>query len=959
MGKQNMANFKLKNIFIIFSFLFIFILTPNINAAETESEAKNTHITTEEATVDLMNRFILGFFGKDALQSFEAKHISDLEDINNANDLAALSSPFPYLYTKTQFIFYAIYTLSFLSFTFYLLFLMYFGILKSQNSGSFLGQSWNTVYTVLKIFIALLLITPVAGYESLVDDNDKVIDNPLSNFPQLNNNVYSTSQMIAFKMAGYSNFYGRQINDAIIDNQVGMYPSLLMPKSDSKMLEIKDLLDFMVCSKTNIDATENIEFQLIEKESVVFIHAKNGECMLNFEMGIDLKGTKIVEENSFLQTIVPNFKETQKEIIKELFKELIKNADKIADVIVNQTKNYSDDDTSRFEDYLKGGSLSDTATYWESNCDTIFDYPVDSSSPLNKIEVSQYAFMGLRCLSYQINKKIILPDVENINGFLESGSSLNNRVVELCSTDYEFDATAKKIATVVGDSNLVDDLKISDNANSFKFLEPSECVADSCSSLNPTGEFTNLYSCSNAINVYNRAIENKKYKELGVLSITANLFRIFSIDNPTSAKSVYNNLKAEYLSFLGKFLSDTNGSPSETYTISISKANVYEGLADEFQEIDYIDVETTYFKDINMDYFASIYKFLSNGNDSNGIFGANRLVNCIQYPMTIHNGFNCGSVTQEYSNFGRTLLGSAIQYKAMRFILGSSSSKKTSGGNFSKNKDKNIKSSVIKIVAETAKFFGAAFAIDFLLDITTETDEFGGLTSKDLSFMKYSEELVAFIASVAPNGASIKIDFFFNIIGYLGILFAYVIPFYPMFIALGLFFEWFLLFLCVLILIPFCSAYLLKPSENHLNQVFTTSFNILFSLFLKIPFLMVGLILGWILANTVISRIMGVFDFSSVTTTTEFFSIASLINPVVMVVVYGILLYMFTTVALNVMDKFYHFATDWMIKILGDSQLKNTPSGFFRQSKGIADNSKRLQKSNLGKSLSKNFGDKL
>ena len=124
MGKQNMANFKLKNIFIIFSFLFIFILTPNINAAETESEAKNTHITTEEATVDLMNRFILGFFGKDALQSFEAKHISDLEDINNANDLAALSSPFPYLYTKTQFIFYAIYTLSFLSFTFYLLFLI-------------------------------------------------------------------------------------------------------------------------------------------------------------------------------------------------------------------------------------------------------------------------------------------------------------------------------------------------------------------------------------------------------------------------------------------------------------------------------------------------------------------------------------------------------------------------------------------------------------------------------------------------------------------------------------------------------------------------------------------------------------------------------------------------------------------------------------------------------------------
>lgn len=950
-----MANFNYKAIiFLIFSFLIV--LSPNdLSAAETVEESSKQEITLEESTHDLMNRFILGFFGKDALAAFETKNISNFNEINDADELARLASPFPYLYTKIQFIFYAVYTLSFLSFSFYLVFVLYLGIFRSQSSGNFLGQSWNITFTLIKVAISLILITPIAGYEQLVDNNGKKISNPIERLPTLNKNLYSTSQMIAFKMAGYSNFYGRQLNDNLIDNQPNMFPSLQIPHSDSKMLELKSLLNFMICNKTNIEAKPDIEFNVSETEGGVNIESNNGKCQLSFDMGIDFESHKIVEEEKELFDIIGDYKVIQKEIIIQLFKDLIAKANMLSDNIIVQSKDNIDIDDSRFLEYLKGGTKGDDATYWENHCESIYNYNVDANLPLNNFEVQQYAFMGLRCLSYEVNKKIILPNVNNIESFLDNGNYLKNRAIDLCNTEYDF-GEDKKTATIIADQDKLDTIEInSSNTNSFKFLDILTCVKESCSNLNPDNEYTGLYSCSNSIMVYKKSQDNEMYKDLGVISLAANIFRIFSTHNPMNAKAVYNNLKT--VESGSKDTGESLSSPDK-FVINITKLNDYEYIYDDFKNIDYLNVESSYFNDIDFGYMASLNKFL--GIEKGGVFGSARLVSCIQYPMTIHDGYNCGSVTEEYTAFGKGLLSTSVQYFALSTILktlpdvGTINTKKTSGGSISSgNAAKEVLLVTVKAIT---KFIGAPVAIDFLFDSTTQTDEFGDLTSKDLSFMKYSEEFVAYISAISSNSTTSFIDTGFSLLGYLGILFAYVIPFYPFYIALGLFFEWFLLFLNVLILIPFCSAYILKPSENHLNKVFTTTFSILFSLFLKIPFLILGLMLGWILANTAISRIMGLFDFSEIVVSSGVPSITGLINPIIMLFVYGIILFMFTNVAINVMDKLYHFATDWMVKVLSGSQLKNTPDSFFKNAKGMSGNAAGFKNSSAGKNISARFG---
>lgn len=918
----------MKKFFIVIFLIFSSIaLTPSY--AEDKPLINTEDITLDQSTDDLLNRSILAFFGKDALQYFETRNISDLsDDINNdVNTLIKLSAPFPFIYPKIKYIFYILINASILGFLIYFSYLIYFGLFKSQNSGEFLGKSWSTLYVIIRVLLSSFLIFPLGGGESYKFSSETNIDNITDSLPSLTDNYYSTSQLLAFKIAGLSNNYGRDINEVLIDNQPRIYPSLGIPKNDSKLLEAKKITDYFLCIKSEPNTSQNFDIEINATESGLIATSINDICRFKMEFGLDLDGIKIAKESEFISSIVGDFKEAQLMIAIRNIKRILPLANKISSVLLSQSLNVQENKISRFNEFLKSGNNSSDIVPWEKNCEKIYNFSVPADNLLSEKESQQYAFMANRCLAYEINKDFILPNIDNISTFFKDTTILKERKIELCSQNYSNLNKDTHITTLIGDK-----VNVEESINSsFKYLSIEDCVKSSCKSLRNEFENSNLYSCSNSISLYKKVKEQDLMKKYGILTLGANIYTLFSSHSSESSKLVYNNIVTDFskkslLSFNNFDILNKEKTTSELKSQKMSfNVEKFKNFEDEYNKIldyEYNKIEIENFPTNEVSFLSVMFNW-----DSGGVFGSARLINCIKHPMTYVNGYSCGSVPEEYSIFGKGLIYSAFQYNAMKYILSMTNSTTYSKLN---NKDKNggktgeqgeVKSPVQSLIKSASVYIVqmgvSSFLLDSLLGYNSKTDEFGNVSSKDIDAFQYNEELAAIAYSffeLKDSSLGGYIDAFFTLLLYLGVLFAFVIPFYPFFVALNLIFEWFLLLCNTLVIITLWSIYILKPSHNHQSKILYLGLDILLALFFKIPFMLIGLILGWVLVNTVITRVLLLFDFDSIMNISEAASLTGYFDSFAMVIIYAVLIFMITNIAIGVMESFYSFATDWIGK---------------------------------------------
>ena len=150
--------------FVFIILTSICLLTPiSTHSAESAPESESAARTEIEKEMDdITKRFILAAFGKQALSWFAVD--SDLNYINEIEDeeIKDFSRPF----NKNNFAMLKSYiiislVIGFIVFSVYLFWIIKEGIIKSQNSGQFLGQNWNTMFTVTKIGIVATLLFPI------------------------------------------------------------------------------------------------------------------------------------------------------------------------------------------------------------------------------------------------------------------------------------------------------------------------------------------------------------------------------------------------------------------------------------------------------------------------------------------------------------------------------------------------------------------------------------------------------------------------------------------------------------------------------------------------------------------------------------------------------------------------------------------------------------------------------
>ena len=919
-----MVNCKVKDILIIALMCLSCFITFDISSEEVKTDIENEKIaiemTVEDANNDLMNRAIFAFFGLDALDWFTPYNISNLDSFKmDSESIEKLVSPFPFIYPKMKYIFYIIINVSIIAFIVYFSWIMYFGLMLSQNSGQFLGESWNTTYMIVKLLVCVAFLAPIGGGEDYTEDspNTEFSVDILSSLPSISSEYYSVAQAVTFKVAGLSNKYGRDLNEAIIDNQPRIYPSLGIPKSDAKFFEAKKLLDYMICRKSNPRYGNDILFEFEENASSLRGVSKSKSCSVEIGIGLDIVNYNIVKNNEVLKGIIGDFREKQLIVLKNLIINLVKKSDKVASNILSQTLNNTNIVESRFKEYLIGGLKSAENSNWEDHCDEIINYEIRNDNFLNEDEAREYGYMGIKCISYEINKSILLPPVEGVSSSIRNGEKLKERKIELCSLD-----NSEGAVTLIGDSIDEHNDSSKDLEVTYKFNPIHQCVKDSCGGLESTVG-SNLYSCSNSISLYKKMKEQEAMKKYGILTLGANIYTLFTSHSDESSKSSFNNFKINYEDDNGEDFKEIIENESQDSETSKFKINVFKHIEfeDEYEDIldyNYSSVESSKFKNKDIGVKSIIYDIFKMGN-SGGILGSERLIKCTVNPLSYVDGYSCGSVPEEYTVFGKGLMSSSTQYFLLEMLVARNAVKYANAKKIAKLKGGEIASNAVKkeILKYSGMLFLSAGLSEILLGNSMTTDDFGSLTSKDVGMLNYSEEaLVALHVLLNVNGSSIMkyyLDIIFGGLFYIGVLFAYVIPFYPFFLSTVLFFEWFLLLMTTLIIIPIWAVYIIKPGQGQHSEIFLKGLNILFSMFFKIPFMIIGIVLAWVLTNTVISRIIGLFDFDTIMNINASSSVMGIFDLLVSLIIYVVLIYVVTNIAIGIVSSFYLFATDWIV----------------------------------------------
>lgn len=880
---------------------------------DTKNFLNKEDVTLEQSTDNLTNRFISSTFGKDAYLLFEHNNITNKEEISTI-DNKELSYPFKNLYPFLKYLFFSLLMISYILFLILIITSFIVKLSKINESAEFLKKTSGKGFSFIKIALVLVLMFPVVNDNLNIES--KLFFNKKDETQKDQVPIFSASQALVFINAGFSNHFANEIIKNMVENQPKIYTAIKYPKSESKSFEFKKLIDFMVCIKKDESLKDNkISFDSYEQEEKIIL-SYNGvsSCKLTMSFGVDSKYKKIKTTNEEINNILSSFRENQIKNIIKFSNEAIIKADKISNILLLENP-LEERNTELISFTNLNNQNNEKMLLWENECENVYNFsPV--SLQMSKTEKEQYYFMASRCLSNDFNKYFMYKNEEQIK-YLKTDNYLKNRFFPVCEKFQTLEDLSTIRSTAVANSvsgQVKENSTVSEAQSFFSFKSIEECVKEACSNISG-GEFSNSYECSTSLNMFYQVEKDRDISKYGFLTLPAQINKIFIGFDNESSKMFYNNFE------INNAYDDHEGqmSPS-SINISINKS-----MNDFENENNLSNIQKKFFSDKNETTGLDLIKSID-------YIGADRFANCVKNPLMIINGYSCSSITEEYFKFGNNLIYAGIQGKMILYSVSMlqdtkivrKKPKKKNGGEV--DDINGSTKTIFKTIGEKINIggvFKASFALglgysaSFFTDGIFKVDDFNEINSYDLNMIIQDEEFISVLLILGGTTASILTGFFNVILTgflFLGILLAYIIPFIPFYLVLKLIIEWVVLFLSNILLSLLIPIFMTKESENHSNEAISEFIKMHLSLMVKIPFLVIGIFLAWIVINTVSARIFELFMLQESLGINYGQSITGIIDFIVLSFIYAIIIFTVTNISLGIMNTLQELSDTMLYK---------------------------------------------
>jgi len=949
--------------YISYILFLMVVLFSSISLNAAENPVKNSSATSEQTEIessmnDLSHRLILSMFGKQALTWFDVEGSIDYTISMNENEEIYYAKPF----NKNNFnLFKSFLIISLVIGTFifsvYLFWIAKEGLFKTQSSGSFLGDEWNPIFTFAKIGIVTILLFPAF-------------------LP------YNTSHMLFFKMLGYSNVIAKEITTTIVENQPRAFFSIKYPSSSARKEFGEDLINFMTCAKEqrqlrDLDSTSlSLHFDYEEGEYSAV--SRYEDCMLSVDFAIDRNTSRIILENKDIKdtlNLTNSFEKVQENVMKNMLLKALKSADKVSSNLM--TIPVADNLTDvTFDKYKNANGDRVMQRNWEGSCDSIIN--LDSVSVWSNIDRSEYIYLASRCISYDIVKDLTYPRANvDFAKYLKNDNYLKDNQIDLCSHDFSGNDIVKAKAMISETNNMTLDglINLANNSNSninVKEKSAKDCLLSECSMLESSQ--SNIYTCSNVVHMYNQVnklkTENGKIQSTGFLTLGSYMYTMF--DNGQlnmDSKILLNSLRSSYENDTFFPLGTNKRADGLSVDFSITPVSVDEKQASAAKALGDFSVITSY-KDVfekrkNED--TAIAGLTNFGNGAYVDFlGFVRFNTCLQYPLQIEKGYSCGSIPTEMHYMGRNLFEFAVDAKIMmhtyqaiyqtsnvmsRYAKEASIEDKKDSKNKGDNK-KDVKGKsksklankvisplilALPIMGDVFEKLQSSFVYDLVSVVKPAPDEFGSLTTEKIENQKIDlEKLTANgIALLAVAGGDSIVGEFFNLminfIMLMGLVFGYILPLIPLYLWFVVIMGWLMLVIVTISILPIWVPTIATPNNDSSSKAERAGMLLLLKLFLKAPLLCLGVLVAWILTNTVVSRISGYMNIDKMFSMEQGNSFISTLDTLIIGLVYCVFLWYIINLTITVMETFYEFSTSWLSNSGGNSMFgRDVSSGFLR-----------------------------
>ena len=908
---------------------------PKVPAEVNEQSAASL----EEATQDLMNRFVLAFFGKQALQVFTPYYIMDLD-----SEIADLYiSPFPNFFKFLGYTFFIVALLAFIISLFYLFYIIYDGIFKSQKSGDFLGQSWNRLFLALKIGISLMLTIPI--------------------YSGSNGFGYNGTQYLVFYAFGKS----KESSDLMIrdfsKNNPTLQPEVPMPKSYASARSMTEsLLDFAMCinknsrkvagGKTNI----SIEEYVLDGNYNVMASKRSCKVILSFPLNESFSNTinadnvlsQYFENNySIDRNLYPegnnpymNYASGMISSYRGLVDRMLLNSSKIMNAYMlsdrkikhaNLADALGDFEFSEFLAENRGDGN------WQNLCPQFYN-KISNLEKVSDFESLFIRVMGGNCLSNELMSSIVLPASD-----VERGRIVDNN---------------RDFYLLCNNQNLVNNtLTEFDNT----------CLDTYCGSLE--SDFSQSYLCSYTINMFDTMRKQTSYDSLGFLVFGATIYDRFSNINPQKMKDLLNNVNItfrERASFGNIDLSrarKNNSYVSRNINLEIGNEKyIYYSSFDDKRVVAGVDYP------VNIPTLIEDSSGRSINNLNTLLFRVN---SCVRNPLSFQGGFVCGSVIQEINRMGLSMISIFTEYQTgkvvgniHRKISKSSGAATAARGTFRAFQKKLLESAVVrtiigggvvKILSDAVSFEDdenfdhsgggindlfnynneTNYATNFAVDFSNEY-----LRPNSVSFLGYMSGIVGFESKI--------LSFLLYSFLLIGIFVAFFIPLIPFWLFTVAALNILSMMIIKVFSLSFMAAFIMKPSRDHNNRALNNFTSTIFEILFKIPFLVVGLISSWLLTNILISKIIIILDFENllfINSTSVFSnSFYSLIFTTLYSIVYLFIFVKFISLTTGMIENFESLSMSLMKGQPYNFNPKDKISDLFARTRGYVYYSANIKK---------------
>lgn len=836
----------------------------------------------EDIEKDIVKRLILGVLGKDALLLFlppdTSESVKDQVSALTDAEVYRISKPFnSSIISGTLIIIAAFFLVAIITMLLYIIWIYMESLLRTQDSGEFLGAKWNKIFTPLKIVIGFFLIFPLFGTSHA----------PFSNLStgaegKLTPGAFSFAQVIILSAAGVSSNNANVIYGEFIRTMPKSYPAIKMPNLFSKQNQMNDLIDFMVCVKATHKKSETLTFARYNgnDKSVFKSKVQAGACEFYGQVGYDEATVFELENNNFIKEMTGSldYRSMQKEIVKKTVSDTFEKASAIADAIIKA------EGTS----YLINTKLPVNATNWRDYCSNIENaLPYDA----NRNDIIEYTYYASNCLS-----KFFIENLSNTSLSSDyiygSDNYLRGNNIELCNHELGFNGD-EKILTYAKNKN-------EDFIYSPKFKLVKECISQVCSS-------QNLYECASAIHFAKSVQEKDEMARQGWMTAGANFYKVFSGTDNVAAKSIINksNFKNDYVMKKTGFkdLLESNEKVLDSFQIEINGVPSIDFDAGDFEN--YSDRKGLNYVDIVTDKTRTA-SFMDGGKD--GWFGIPKFQNCMESPMSINNGYLCGNVTEELHLFGSKLIALGVQVKTITLFM-------TRNVKKVKKKDPTVSSMAptkVKQALNLLDFVGPKIIAGYLLNESFNTgDSFSDI---DPEIWQQYPEVISFIGAATVTGlidnrsvsnTVLKVmNIFMGLCIFLGIIFGFFMPLLPFGLWIIAVSAWIIALFEALVLCQIWGVVLISPSADHSSDAARKSTIIIVSVLLKAPLLVIGLIVAWLLNNILLSEMLSFTDISQALSLQAGDIIKGIIDQFIMLIIYFIVLYGMYNIIFSLIESF-------------------------------------------------------